>query len=88
MGRIPDAFENLLRKGAYETITFNEIAKKSATGAGSIYARFGGKRSILLALHARAHAASIMKSFASLKAFVRDFVTPLHACRLTVQFQY
>jgi AcrR family transcriptional regulator len=54
MERILDAFEKLLRKGAYETITINEIAKESATGAGSIYARFDGKRSILLALHARA----------------------------------
>ena len=54
MERILDAFEKLLRKGDYETITINEIAKESATGAGSIYARFDGKRSILLALHARA----------------------------------
>ena len=53
MERILDAFEKLLRKGDYETITINEIAKESATGAGSIYARFDGKRSILLALHAR-----------------------------------
>lgn len=53
MIRILDAFEKLLRSGAYETITINDIAKESATGAGSIYARFDGKRSILLAVHAR-----------------------------------
>jgi AcrR family transcriptional regulator len=54
MIRILDAFEKLLRTGAYETITINDIAKESSTGAGSIYARFDGKRSILLAVHARA----------------------------------
>lgn len=53
MERILDAFEKLLRKGSYETITINDIAAESSTGAGSIYARFDGKRSILLALHAR-----------------------------------
>lgn len=53
MIRVLDAYERLLREGAYETITINDIAKKSATGAGSIYARFDGKRSILLAVHAR-----------------------------------
>jgi AcrR family transcriptional regulator len=53
MERILDAFEKLLRKGSYESITINDIAAESATGAGSIYARFDGKRSILLALHAR-----------------------------------
>lgn len=54
MVRILDAFEKLLRTGAYEEITINDIAKESSTGAGSIYARFDGKRSILLAVHARA----------------------------------
>ena len=54
MIRILDAFEKLLRTGAYETITIADIAKESSTGAGSIYARFDGKRSILLAVHARA----------------------------------
>jgi AcrR family transcriptional regulator len=53
MERILDAFEKLLRKGSYESITINDIAAESATGAGSIYARFDGKRSILLALHSR-----------------------------------
>ncbi|WP_293883224.1 TetR/AcrR family transcriptional regulator [Sphingomonas sp.] len=53
MARILDAFEKLLRNGSYESITINDIAIESATGAGSIYARFDGKRSILLALHAR-----------------------------------
>ena len=53
MIRIVDAFEKLLRKGAYETITISDIADESSTGAGSIYARFDGKRSILLAVHAR-----------------------------------
>ncbi|WP_310533305.1 helix-turn-helix domain-containing protein [Novosphingobium sp.] len=54
MIRILDAFEKLLRKDDYEAITINDIARESATGAGSIYARFDGKQSILLALHARA----------------------------------
>lgn len=54
MIRVLDAFEKLLRKAAYETITINDIARESATGAGSIYARFDGKQSILLAVHARA----------------------------------
>ena len=53
MIRILDAFEKLLRKGGYETITINDLAKEASTGAGSIYARFEGKRSILLAVHAR-----------------------------------
>jgi AcrR family transcriptional regulator len=53
MERILDAFEKLLRERSYETITIIDIAAESATGAGSIYARFDGKRSILLALHAR-----------------------------------
>jgi AcrR family transcriptional regulator len=53
MIRVLDAFEKLLRKGAYETITINDIARESSTGAGSIYARFNGKQSILLAVHAR-----------------------------------
>lgn len=53
MERVLDAFEKLLRKNSYETITINDIAAESSTGAGSIYARFDGKRSILLALHAR-----------------------------------
>ena len=53
MERVLDAFEKLLRKSSYETITINDIAAESSTGAGSIYARFDGKRSILLALHAR-----------------------------------
>ena len=53
MVRIIDAFEKLLRKSAYETITINDIVNESLTGAGSIYARFDGKRSILLAVHAR-----------------------------------
>ena len=54
MVRILDAFEKLLRTGAYEQITINDIARESSTGVGSIYARFDGKRSILLAVHARA----------------------------------
>lgn len=53
MERVLDAFEKLLRNNSYETITINDIAAESLTGAGSIYARFDGKRSILLALHAR-----------------------------------
>jgi len=53
MIRILDAFEKLLRKGGYDTITINDIVNESSTGAGSIYARFDGKRSILLAVHAR-----------------------------------
>lgn len=53
MERVLDAFEKLLRKNSYEAITINDIAAESSTGAGSIYARFDGKRSILLALHAR-----------------------------------
>lgn len=53
MIRILDAFERLLREGDYEVITINDIAKKSSTGAGTIYARFDGKRSILLGVHAR-----------------------------------
>lgn len=53
MLRILDAFEKLLRRSAYESITINDIVAESSTGAGSIYARFDGKRSILLAVHAR-----------------------------------
>jgi AcrR family transcriptional regulator len=53
MVRILDAFEKLLRKGSFETITMNDIASEAATGAGSIYARFDGKRTILLAVHDR-----------------------------------
>ncbi len=53
MIRILDAFEKLLRKAAYESITIQDIVDESSTGAGSIYARFDGKRSILLAVHAR-----------------------------------
>ena len=56
MIRVLDAFEKLLRKAAYESITINDIARESATGAGSIYARFDGKQSILLAVHGRARA--------------------------------
>ena len=47
MIRVLDAFEKLLR-------TISDIAKESATGVGSIYARFDGKQSILCAIHARA----------------------------------
>ncbi|HVR91548.1 MAG TPA: helix-turn-helix domain-containing protein [Novosphingobium sp.] len=54
MIRILDAFEKLLRHADYEAITIADIARESATGAGSIYARFDGKQSILLAVHARA----------------------------------
>ena len=54
MIRVLDAFEKLLRNAAYETITISDIAKESATGVGSIYARFDGKQSILCAIHARA----------------------------------
>ena len=39
MERVLDAFEKLLRKSSYETITINDIAAESSTGAGSIYAR-------------------------------------------------
>lgn len=53
MIRILDAFEKLLRKDGYETITINDIASQAATGASSIYARFDGKRAILLGVHAR-----------------------------------
>ncbi len=53
MIRILDAFEKLLRKRAYEAITINDIVSESSAGAGSVYARFDGKRSILLAVHAR-----------------------------------
>jgi len=53
MIRILDAFEKLLRQRAYATIKISDIATESSTGAGSIYARFDGKRSILLAVHAR-----------------------------------
>ncbi len=53
MIRILDAFEKLLRDRAYDTISINDIAVEAATGASSIYARFDGKRSILLGVHAR-----------------------------------
>jgi AcrR family transcriptional regulator len=53
MIRILDAFEKLLRKDSYEAITINDIVNESSTGAGSIYSRFDGKRSILLAVHGR-----------------------------------
>lgn len=54
MVRILDAFERLLRKADYEAITIADIARESSTGAGSIYARFADKQSILLAVHERA----------------------------------
>lgn len=53
MVRILDAFEKLLRERAYRSITISAVAAASSTGAGSIYARFDGKRSILFAVHAR-----------------------------------
>jgi len=53
MIRILNAFEKLLRQRPYAMITIADIAKESSTGAGTIYARFDGKRSILLAVHAR-----------------------------------
>jgi|GEM_PF-5967208 len=53
MLRILDAFEKLLRNRSYDSISISDIAKEASTGASSIYARFDGKRSILLAVHAR-----------------------------------
>jgi AcrR family transcriptional regulator len=56
MVRILDAFEMLLRTHSYEAISINDVAKESNTGAGSIYARFRDKRSILLAVTDRIRA--------------------------------
>lgn len=53
MKRVLDAFESLLENRPYEAITIADITAKSKTGAGSVYARFHDKRSILVALHER-----------------------------------
>jgi AcrR family transcriptional regulator len=53
MTRILDAFEGLLRSKAYAQLMINDIAREAKTGAGSIYARFRDKRSILLAVQDR-----------------------------------
>jgi len=65
MTRILDAFEGLLRSRPYTQLMINDIAREAKTGAGSIYARFRDKRSILLAVQdrlrnrARAHFAEL-----------------------------
>jgi AcrR family transcriptional regulator len=53
MTRILDAFEGLLRSRPYEKLMISDIAREATTGAGSIYARFRDKRSILLAVQDR-----------------------------------
>jgi AcrR family transcriptional regulator len=53
MTRILDAFEGLLRTRSYAQLMVNDIAREAKTGAGSIYARFRDKRSILLAVQDR-----------------------------------
>jgi AcrR family transcriptional regulator len=53
MTRILDAFEGLLRNRPYAQLMINDIAREAKTGAGSIYARFRDKRSILLAVQDR-----------------------------------
>ena len=53
MTRILDAFEGLLRTKPYAQLMINDIAREAKTGAGSIYARFRDKRSILLAVQDR-----------------------------------
>jgi len=53
MTRILDAFEGLLRSKPYAQLMINDIAREAKTGAGSIYARFRDKRSILLAVQDR-----------------------------------
>src|ERR1700688_688431 len=53
MSRILDAFEGLLRSRPYAKLMINDIAREAKTGAGSIYARFRDKRSILLAVQDR-----------------------------------
>jgi AcrR family transcriptional regulator len=53
MTRILDAFEGLLRGRPYTELKINDIAREARTGAGSIYARFRDKRSILLAVQDR-----------------------------------
>jgi AcrR family transcriptional regulator len=53
MSRILDSFEGLLRTRPYEKLKINDIAREAKTGAGSIYARFRDKRSILLAVQDR-----------------------------------
>ena len=53
MTRILDAFEGLLRSRPYAQLMINDIAREAKTGAGSIYARFRDKRSILLAVQDR-----------------------------------
>jgi AcrR family transcriptional regulator len=53
MNRILDAFERLLRSRPYAKLMINDIAREAKTGAGSIYARFRDKRSILLAVQDR-----------------------------------
>ena len=53
MTRVLDAFEGLLRGRPYTQLMINDIAREAKTGAGSIYARFRDKRSILLAVQDR-----------------------------------
>jgi AcrR family transcriptional regulator len=53
MVRILDAFEKLLWRKPYDSLTISDIASEANTGAGSIYARFRDKRSILLAVQDR-----------------------------------
>ncbi len=53
MTRILDAFEELLQTRSYAQLKINDIAREANTGAGSIYARFRDKRSILLAVQHR-----------------------------------
>jgi AcrR family transcriptional regulator len=53
MTRILNAFEGLLRSRPYGQLMINDIAREAKTGAGSIYARFRDKRSILLAVQDR-----------------------------------
>ena len=53
MTRILDAFEGLIRSRPYAQLMINNIAREATTGAGSIYARFRDKRSILLAVQDR-----------------------------------
>jgi AcrR family transcriptional regulator len=54
-----DAFEALLRKRPFASVSMQDVARRARLSITSVYARFDGKNALLLALHERVIATAL-----------------------------
>ncbi|WP_244621277.1 TetR/AcrR family transcriptional regulator, partial [Klebsiella pneumoniae] len=75
--RLMAASREILHEGTFELLTIAEISKRSGVSVGSIYARFGGKEDLFIAV--------MMEVMQELDAEWQQLIQQLHARNLPLR---